>query len=67
MKVRNRICFCVIVFCISFIMLLADAAEEQTFRDELERHRSESELSYEKYQKELAKLLEPKPEIYMDF
>jgi hypothetical protein len=42
-------------------MLLADAAEEQTFRDELERHRSESELSYEKYQKELAKLLEPKP------
>lgn len=61
MRQKKRIYFCVIVCCISLVVLLAEAAEEKEFRDELERHRSESELSYEKYQKELAKLLEPKP------
>ena len=46
-------------------MYMAVAVEEQTFRDELKSKRSEPTVSYEKYQKDLAKLLkskEPKPE-----
>ncbi len=35
------------------------ASQEQIFRDELERN--QSVLSYEKYQRDLAKLFEPKP------
>lgn len=62
MSKKTRICICVIVYCISFMMFFAVAAEEQEFRAELERSESEARVSYEKYQKELAKLFEPKPQ-----
>lgn len=42
-------------------MLSAMASEEQKFRDELERDQSETSLSYNKYQSELEKLLNPEP------
>ncbi len=42
-------------------MLLSYASEEQVFRDELERNHTETSLSFEKYQTELEKLLNPKP------
>lgn len=65
MERKKRNFFCIIVYCISLIMLLAVAAEGQTFRDELEAKRSDPAVSYEKYQKDLAKILkskEPKSE-----
>ncbi len=65
MERKTRNYFCIIVYCISLIVLLAVAAEEQTFRDELEARRSDPAVSYEKYQKDLAKILkskEPKSE-----
>ncbi len=65
MKVRNRICFCVVVCFASLVMYMAVDAEEQTFRDELKAKRSDPTVSYEKYQKDLAKLFkskEPKSE-----
>ena len=52
----------IIVYSISLIMLLVVAAEEQTFRDELKANRSVPQVSYEKYQKDLAKLFEPESE-----
>lgn len=55
-----------IVYSFSLIMLLAVTAEEQVFRDELKSNRSEPAVSYEKYQKELAKLFEPEPEWTFD-
>lgn len=61
MKMRKSICFCVIVYFASLVMLFAMAAEEQEFRNELEAQSSESGVSYEKYQRDLAKLLEPPP------
>ena len=65
MEEKKRNYFCITVYCISLIMLLAVAAEGQTFRDELEAKRSDPAVSYEKYQKDLAKILkskEPKSE-----
>ncbi len=62
---KKRICFCVIVCFASLVVYMAVAAEEQVFRDELKSKRSEPTVSYEKYQKDLAKLFkskEPKPE-----
>ena len=58
---RKRICFCVIACFVTLNALFALASQEQIFRDDLERNHSESGLSYEKYQRELAKLLDPKP------
>lgn len=64
---RNRICLCiVIIVCfVNFAVLFLMAAEEQTFSDESKTKHSDPAVSYEKYQKDLAKLLkskEPKSE-----
>ncbi len=49
----------IILFCLT--VLLATASDEQQFRDELERKNTEASISYEKFQTELDKLLNPKP------
>ena len=52
----------IILFCLTYLtVLLAIASEEQLFRDELERKNTEASISYEKFQTELDKLLNPKP------
>ncbi len=56
---KKRICFFVIAGFFNLIVINALASQEQIFRDELERN--QSVLSYEKYQRDLAKLFEPKP------
>ncbi len=62
MKVKIRICFCIIVCFVNIAVLLAMAVEEHQFRDELQSDRSVPSVSHQKYQKDLAKLLAPKPE-----
>ena len=58
---RERIRFCIIACFVSlFAPLIGAAAEEQTLREELETHRSGTEVSYEKYQEDLAKILNPR-------
>lgn len=47
-------------YVLSFSLLHAIAVEEQAFRDELEAAESNARVTYEKYQEELAKLLEPR-------
>ncbi|MDE0483667.1 MAG: DUF4129 domain-containing protein [Candidatus Poribacteria bacterium] len=64
---RNRICLCIVIIAcfVNFAVLFLMAAEEQIFRDELKSENSDPAVSYEKYQKDLAKLLkskEPKSE-----
>ncbi len=59
-KVNKRIYICIIVFFLNFTTISTLVSQEQTFREDLEKNQSEIELSYEQYQKELAKLLEPK-------
>lgn len=54
-------CFWFIACLVNFTALLSLASQEQIFRDDLERRQSDPRISYEQYQKELAKLLEPKP------
>ena len=56
----KRIGICVIACFVSLSVLLTMAAEEQTFREELEVPPSGTEVSYEKYREELAKLIEPR-------
>ena len=52
----------IILFCLTCLtVLLATASDEQQFRDELERKNTEASISYEKFQTELDKLLNPKP------
>ncbi len=53
---KKRICFCIIVCCVSLSAIFAMAAEEQAFREELEARRSEMEVSYEEYRAYLEKL-----------
>ena len=48
---------CMIMSLMSLSVLLALAAEEAALREELETHRSRTEVSYEKYRDELDKLL----------
>lgn len=55
---KKKICFCIIGCFISFSVLFAMAAEEETFREELEARRSEMELSYREYREYLEKLLD---------
>ena len=58
---RERICFWIIVYFLSFsILFTVRAAEEQAFRDELEAQRSGAEVSYEKYRQDLEKILNPR-------
>ncbi len=55
----------IILFCLTCLtcltVLLATASDEQQFRDELERKNTEASISYEKFQTELDKLLNPEP------
>ena len=55
---KKRIFFSVIACVVSFSALFALIAEEETFREELEAHRSEMEVSYREYREYLEKLLE---------
>ena len=58
---RESICFCIIVGFVGFSAVLTmAAAEEQAFREELETHRSGTEVSYEKYREDLARILNPR-------
>ena len=58
---RERISFFIIVCFVGFSVILTTAvAEEQTLREELETHGSQTEVSYEKYREELEKILNPR-------
>lgn len=58
---KNKIGIYVLACLLNFTVLIAFASQEQILRDDLERHPPDSRLSYEQYERELAKLLEPKP------
>ena len=58
---KKLIYVCVIVFIFYLSAFFTMAAEEQIFRDELNSDYSLPSVSYEKYQKELAKLFKPRP------
>lgn len=60
MSVKISIGICMIMSFMSLSVLLVLAAEEQAFREELETHRSGTEVSYEKYRDELEKILNPR-------
>lgn len=58
---KERICFWIIVYFLSFSVLFTIAvAEEQAFREELETHRAGAEVSYKKYRQDLDKILNPR-------
>ncbi len=58
---RERICFWIIVYFLSFsVPFTVTAAEKQAFRDELETQRSGAEVSYKKYRQDLEKILNPR-------
>ena len=56
---RKRVCAGVIIYFIAVSQLFAMTVEERAFREELET-RAEMDVSYEEYQKALAKILEPR-------
>ena len=57
---RERICFWGIIYLLSFSVPFTIAtAEEQAFREELETHRSNTEVSYKKYREDLERILNP--------
>ena len=60
MSVKISIGICMIMSLMSLPALLTLAAEEEALREELETHRSRTEVSYEKYRDELEKLLNPR-------
>lgn len=60
MSLKISIGICMIMSLMSLSVPLVLAAEEQTLREELETHRSGTEVSYEKYQDELEKILNPR-------
>ena len=58
---KERIRSCIIVCFVSLSVALTIAvAEEQILREELETRRSSAEVSYEKYQEDLEKILKPR-------
>ena len=58
---KERICFWVIVYFLSFsVPFTLTAAEEQAFREELETRRDGAEVSYKKYRQDLDKILNPR-------
>ena len=58
---KERICFWVIVYFLSFsVPFTITAAEEQAFREELETRRDGAEVSYKKYRQDLDKILNPR-------
>ena len=59
MKITISICIIMCFVGFSAVLTIA-AAEEQTLREELETRRSGTEVSYEKYQEDLAKILNPR-------
>ena len=61
MSQKTNICLFIVISFTFLTMLISYASEEQLFRDEIERNRTESSISYDKYQTELEKLLNPKP------
>lgn len=60
MSLKISIGICMIMSLMNLSVLLVLAAEEQTLREELETHRSRTEVSYEKYRDELEKILNPR-------
>ena len=56
-KLLRTIGICIIV---CFTSLCVAVAEEQALREELETHRSGTEVSYDKYREDLAKILNPR-------
>lgn len=60
MSLKISIGICMIMSFMNLCVLSALAAEEQTLREELETHRSRTEVSYEKYRDELEKILNPR-------
>jgi len=60
MSLKISIGICMIISLMSLSVPLVLAAEEQTLREELETHRSGTEVSYEKYRDELEKILNPR-------
>lgn len=60
MSLKISIGICMIMSLMSLSVLLALAAEEQVLREELETRSSRTEVSYEKYQDELEKILNPR-------
>lgn len=58
---KKSISIYVLTCLLNFTVLLTYASQEQILRDDLERHPPDSKLSYEQYERELAKLLRPKP------
>ena len=60
MSLKISIGICMIMSLMSLSVVLVLAAEEQMLREELETHRSGTEVSYEKYQDELDKILNPR-------
>ena len=61
MTLRYNISLFIILSFTCQFLLLSYASEEQLFRDEIERNRTEPSISYDKYQTELEKLLKRKP------
>ena len=58
---KERICFWVLVYFLSFsILFTIAAAEEQALREELETRRSGTDVSYKKYREDLDKILNPR-------
>ncbi len=61
MSQKTNICLFLVITFTCLTMFVSYASEEQLFRDEIERNRTESSISYDKYQTELEKLFNPKP------
>ena len=57
---KARICFYLVVCFVSLFDFSPLMAEEEALREELETHRSRTEVSYEKYRDDLAKILNPR-------
>ena len=55
---KKRICFSIIVCCVSLSAVFAIAAEEQALREELAANPSEMEVSYQEYRAYLEKLID---------
>ena len=57
---KKRVSVAIISCFIVFSQFFAIAVEEQTFREELDAHQTETVVSYEKYREALLKFLEPR-------
>ena len=57
---KARICFYLVICFVNLFGFSPLMAEEEALREELETHRSRTEVSYEKYRDDLAKILSPR-------